>query len=188
MGVRGIYLSNFIHWDEHEQALFVHDQYGFEPTRSPRDRTFNRYAKLDDIHANGVHDYLKYLKFGYGRATDDASTLIRSGLMTREEGVGMVREYDHRRPSDLDLWLNFVDMPETEFMHLVDSQRDPAIWRRRQMDLGEHLTGSETMLTARRQQTCACHKEPTKIGSFPKVVYDLTDARWLTEYDEYKLL
>ena len=25
-------------------------------------------SNLDDMHENGVHDYLKFVKFGYGRA------------------------------------------------------------------------------------------------------------------------
>ena len=32
-----------------------------------RKRSFLLYDKLED-HANEVHDYLKHLKFGYGRA------------------------------------------------------------------------------------------------------------------------
>ena len=71
-------------------------------------------AKLEDIHADGAHDYLKYLKFGYGRGTDDASNEIRHGRMTREEGIAMVKKYDSVRPSDLDIWLRFVGMSEEE--------------------------------------------------------------------------
>ena len=83
IGLRGIYLSNYISWNAYENAEFMINNYGFEPIDGPRDRTFNQYDKLEDA-ANGTHDYLKYLKFGYGRATDDASTEIRHGRMTRE--------------------------------------------------------------------------------------------------------
>jgi len=98
-------------------------RYGFGTAKSPRDRTFNLYAKLEDCHANGAHDYLKYLKFGYGRATDDASTMIRQGFITREEGIDYVRRHDHIRPRDLDIWLNFANMSEKEFMSYVDPMR-----------------------------------------------------------------
>jgi hypothetical protein len=63
VGVRGIYLSNYIPWDGRSQAELVIEKLGFE-TAQARERTFNIYAKNDDIHANGLHDYLKYLKFG----------------------------------------------------------------------------------------------------------------------------
>ena len=129
VGVRGIYLSNYIFWNARKQTEFVIEELGFEPARS-RERTFNTYDKLDDIHANGLHDYLKYLKFGYGRTTDDASTEIRHGRMTREQGVEMVAKYDHVRPSDMDIFLRAVDMTEDELIKLVEPMRDPSIWEK----------------------------------------------------------
>ena len=145
VGLRGIYLSNYIRWNARKQTEFMIEKYGFE-TAQERDRTFNLYDKLEDIHANGVHDYLKYLKFGYGRATDDASTEIRHGRMTREDGIRMVMRYDSKRPSDLDLYLKFIGMTEEEFEAIIDHLRDPSIWEKtpdgkwRTMDnIGNHI-------------------------------------------------
>ncbi len=129
VGVRGIYLSNFMPWDGRTQAEFVIEKLGFE-TAQIRDRTFNIYAKTDDIHANGLHDYLKYLKFGYGRATDDASNEVRHGRMTRERAIEMVERYDHVRPSDMDVFLSSVGMAESELLAAIEPMRDPAIWSR----------------------------------------------------------
>jgi N-acetyl sugar amidotransferase len=188
VGVRGIYLNNFLHWNEFEQAVFVHDKYDFQPTKEPRERTFNRWAKLDDIHANGAHDWLKFLKFGYGRATDDASTLIRAGFMSREEGIEMVLRHDAARPSDLDRWLDFVDMSEDEFMACVDPLRDPAIWERngsgewRLLDnVGNHADGP--LVNAARLPL-----KRNALSEFPPGRYDLNDTRWLTEFPDYKYL
>lgn len=129
VGVRGIYLSNFFNWDAKAQAELVIEKYGFEVHRSRRDRTFLLYAKTDD-HANDVHDYLKYLKFGYGRATDDASIEIRHGRMTREEGVEQVMKYDAVRPRTLETYLKFLGVTEEEFYAWVEPMRDPEIWGR----------------------------------------------------------
>lgn len=131
VGVRGIYLSNFISWKAREQTEFIIREIGFA-TALKRERTFNLYDKLDDIHANGLHDYLKYLKFGYGRATDDASTEIRHGRMTREEGIEMVLRYDAVRPSDTDLFLRTAGMSEKELMEIIEPQRDESIWEKTQ--------------------------------------------------------
>ncbi len=127
-GVRGIYMSNYLLWDGRTQAEYVIDKLNFETGRD-RERTFNTYSKLEDIHANGLHDWLKFLKFGYGRATDDASNEIRHGRMTREEGIEMVMKYDAARPSDTDVFLNAVDLTEEELMACVAPMRDPDIWR-----------------------------------------------------------
>ncbi len=129
VGVRGIYLSNYFPWDGREQAEFAIRELGFETAQS-RERTFNFYAKIDDVHANGLHDYLKYLKFGYGRTTDDASQEVRMGRMTRDEAIDLVLRYDHVRPSDTDIFLRAVGMTEAELLALVEKMRDPGIWKR----------------------------------------------------------
>ena len=125
--VRGIYLSNFFYWDAKKQAETMKAEWGFNTVTYKRDRTFNLYAKLDD-HANDVHDYLKYLKFGYGRATDDASMEIRHGRLTREEGQKLVKEYDANEPTSLEHYCDFLGMKGPDFYRLVESMRDPKIW------------------------------------------------------------
>jgi N-acetyl sugar amidotransferase len=126
-GVRGIYMSNFFKWDAKHQAETVMREWDFSPVTYERDRTFNLYAKIED-HANDVHDYLKYLKFGYGRATDDASMEIRHGRMTREEGMEMVKRYDAREPRTLSFYCDLMGIAVEEFYAIVAPMRDPAIW------------------------------------------------------------
>jgi N-acetyl sugar amidotransferase len=128
-GVRGIYLSNFFFWNAKTQAEFMMEIWDFSSIRYKRDRTFNLYAKIED-HANDVHDYLKFLKFGYGRATDDVSTEIRHGRMTREEGIKMVKEYDANEPSTLPTYLEFLGLSKEQFYDLVEPMRDLNIWEK----------------------------------------------------------
>ena len=125
--VRGVYLSNFFYWDAKKQAETMKAEWGFNTVTYKRDRTFNLYAKLDD-HANDVHDYLKYLKFGYGRATDDASMEIRHGRLTREEGQKLVKEYDATEPTSLEHYCDFLGIKGPDFYRLVERMRDPKIW------------------------------------------------------------
>lgn len=129
LDVRGIYLSNFYYWDALKQAKQMKEIYDFALHPGPREKTFILHGKTDD-HANGVHDYLKYLKFGYGRATDDTSTEIRHGRMTREEGIDLVKMYDHVRPKTLNTYLNFLRVSEEEFYRWIEPMRDPDIWER----------------------------------------------------------
>lgn len=48
--------------------------------------------------------------------------------MTREEGIEMVKKYDHVVPSDLYYWLDYVDMGEEKFWETANSFRDPRVW------------------------------------------------------------
>jgi N-acetyl sugar amidotransferase len=127
--VRGIYLSNFICWNAKEQADKMMEKWDFMPIAYERERTFNLHSKIED-HANDVHDFLKYLKFGYGRATDDASMEIRHGRMTREEGIEMVRKYDAREPSTLQTYCDFLCITKKQFYEWVEPMRDKRSWKR----------------------------------------------------------
>ena len=127
VGVRGIFLGNYVPWDGNENAKLAMARYGWEASPEPFDRTYRRISNLDDMHENGVHDYLKYIKFGYGRATDHACKDIRLGMMTREQGIEMVRRYDHVKPRDLQRWLAYVGMTEEEFDRIADTFRDPRV-------------------------------------------------------------
>jgi N-acetyl sugar amidotransferase len=181
LGLKGIYLSNFIQWNENKQAEMMIDLYDFQPAKFPRERTFNLYAKLEDCHANGAHDYLKYLKFGYGRATDDASTLIRANLISREEGVALVKKYDATRPKDLDLWLDFAGMPEEEFLECIDSLRDPSIWKKNAdgtWEVSDSVASSSDV--ADGTSAPENNRELFKEGR-----YYVDDFNWLSEKDGY---
>ncbi len=129
VGVRGIYLSNFFYWDAKQHAELMIKTWDFSPVSYKRDRTFNLYSKIED-HANDIHDYLKFLKFGYGRATDDASMEIRHGRMTREEGAEMIKQYDSKEPSTLNTYLEFLDISKEYFYQLVEPMRDSSIWEK----------------------------------------------------------
>ncbi len=130
VGVRGLYIGNFFKWDPNEHAKMVQEKYGWKPRQTPFERTYRNISNLDDRYENGIHDLLKYVKFGYGRATDHASKDIRMGYMTRDEGIEMVRKYDHVVSSDLYYWLDYVGMSESEFWRVADGFRDPKVWRK----------------------------------------------------------
>ena len=129
VGVRGIYMGNYFKWRPNEQTKLMKEKYGWKASEKPFERTYRTMSNLDDRYENGVHDLLKFIKFGYGRASDHASKDIRTGDMTREEGIEMVRKYDHVVSSDLYHWLDYVDMREEEFWAIADTFRDPRVWR-----------------------------------------------------------
>jgi hypothetical protein len=129
IGVRGIYLGNFVDWDGNKNAQQMMELYDWRPAQQPFERTYRRFSNLDDMHENGLHDYLKFIKFGYGRGSDHACKDIRSGAMTREQGIEMVRKYDAVKPRrDLERWLAYVGMSEDEFDATCDTFRDARVW------------------------------------------------------------
>lgn len=128
LDIRGIHLNNYFEWRPTLQTDLMIELYGWRPASTPFDRTYRSISNLDDMHENGVHDYLKFIKFGYGRCTDHASKDIRAGLLTRAKAIDLVKKYDHVRPKDLVRWLDYVDMTEDQFDRVCDTFRDPRVW------------------------------------------------------------
>ena len=127
-GVRGIAIGNYFKWDPNEHTKLITENYDWKGAEVPFERTYRMMSNLDDRYENGIHDLLKFVKFGYGRGSDHASKDIRTGYMDRDTGIEMVRKYDHVISSDLEYWLKYVDMTENEFWETADSFRDPRVW------------------------------------------------------------
>lgn len=125
--IRGIYLSNYIEWNALKQAQSMVERWNFSGIRYKRNRTFNLYSKIED-HANDVHDYLKFLKFGYGRCTDDVSTEIRHGRLRRESGLQLIEEYDEVTPDSLDFYCDYLEISRTQFYEFINPMRDRRVW------------------------------------------------------------
>lgn len=129
--LKGIYIGNFIKWDPNSQTKLIMEKYDWESARQPFERTYRTFSNLDDMHENGIHDYMKWIKFGYGRCSDHASKDIRTGYMSRGKAIEMVKKYDHVKPyRDLNRWLDYVGMTENEFDETADSFRDKRVWNK----------------------------------------------------------
>lgn len=139
------YLGFYLKW--HPQACYYYcvENCGFEPCPERNAGTYSRYASLDD-KIDDFHFYTTFIKFGIGRATYDASQEIRSGDITREEGVRLVKKFDGEYPTrfedDLFSYLsitkreygNIADyfeypiMNREYFKQMVDAHRSPHLW------------------------------------------------------------
>jgi N-acetyl sugar amidotransferase len=128
VGVRGLYLSNYVRWDAKKQHELMIKTYGYES--AVQQRTFNTYEDVHCFHSAGVHDYIKYLKYGYSKVTDHATREIRLKRMTREEGIAQVLKYTEHKPADLPLFLDWIGIDESEFFNCVGDRRDAQIWCR----------------------------------------------------------
>lgn len=130
VGVRGIYLNNYIRWDSKAQHELMIEKFGYES--GPQQRTFDTYNDVDCFHYSGLHDYIKYLKHGYGKVTDHATREIRLRRMTREQGIEMVRRYADRMPTDIALHAEWLGISAAELLDEVEQWRNPLQWERTQ--------------------------------------------------------
>ena len=126
VGVRGIYLSNYIRWDSKKQHEDMIEKFGYESKL--QQRTFNTYEDVHCVHSAGIHDYIKFLKLGFSKVTDHACREIRLKRMTREQGIEMVKRYSNIIPDDLEVFLDWLEISYEEFFSYVENKRDRRIW------------------------------------------------------------
>ena len=124
VGVTGLFLGHYLPWDGYTNALLAQAN-GFETFPTVVEGSVVNYENLDN-QQHGIHDYFKFLKFGFSRATDIASLHIRRGRMTRDQGLQIVRERDGKFPwSYLGKPLNEILRPlglsVDEFVEICDS-------------------------------------------------------------------
>jgi len=127
-GLRGIFMGNYVYWDANKH-LEISKKMGFKENPEPYERTYRRFSNVDDIHENGIKDYLKFIKFGYGRCTDHTSKDIRLGAMTRKAGIELIKKHDHiKTKKSLDYFLKMTNMSEDQFDLIADKFRDNRVW------------------------------------------------------------
>ncbi len=109
------YVGYYLKW--HPQACYYYsvEHGGFQasPERTPG--TYSKYNSIDD-RIDDLHYLTTGIKFGIGRASYDAAQEIRSGDITRGEGVALVKRFDHEYPERfIDEMFRYLSLPQSEF-------------------------------------------------------------------------
>ncbi len=121
VGVTGIFLGHYFFWDARKQLEIV-KKFGFSVKEDgPVEGTYTNYENLDE-KMHGLHDYLKFVKYGFGRATDHACIDIRNNRITREEGFVLVNQYDGKYPHyGVSEFVKYSGMTKDEVDEVIDS-------------------------------------------------------------------
>ncbi|WP_269467184.1 hypothetical protein [Vibrio vulnificus] len=123
VGVTGIFLGYYFPWDGYNNTLLA-QAYGFESYPTPTEGSLVNYENLDNYY-HRIHDYFKYIKYGFGRATDQANNHIRRGRLARKDIVDFLKHNDGAYPSvylnrSLESVLKEIDLSKEEFDEICD--------------------------------------------------------------------
>ena len=123
VGVTGLYLGYYIPWDGYSNAL-VAQGHGFESYPKPVEGSLVSYENLDN-HQTGIHDYFKFLKYGFARATDQACLHVRRGRLQRGDAIQLMRKLDGKFPwtylgKPIEETLAEIGMTLEEFIRICD--------------------------------------------------------------------
>lgn len=145
VGTEVHYLGYYLKWHPQSCYYYAVEHGGFQasPERTPG--TYSKYNSIDD-RIDDFHYYTTWIKFGIGRATYDAAQEVRSGDITREEGVALVKRFDGEFPERFaDEIFEYLSLPadqfgeasrqfeqpimdRTYFERLTDQFRSPHLW------------------------------------------------------------
>lgn len=117
-------------WDSYRNYVVAKEFCGLTEKPEGNSGTFTNFAQNDQA-LYSLHAYLMYLKFGFGRATQDAGIEIRRGAMTREQAINLVRMFDNQYPYDfIDLYLNYYEMEKEEFDFVLDTYANKDLFKK----------------------------------------------------------
>lgn len=122
-GTTGIFLGYYMPWDGYSNVLLA-QAFGFESYKQPTETGMVNYENLDN-HQAGIHEYFKWLKFGFGRVSDQASLHIRRNRITRADGMKIVKEREGNFPwtylgKPIEDILKPIDVSIDEFIKICD--------------------------------------------------------------------
>ncbi|MEF2144721.1 MAG: N-acetyl sugar amidotransferase [Desulfovibrionaceae bacterium] len=122
------FMGSYFRWDS-EEHLRIARTHGFETLPGSSEGTYRTYVGIDE-KINRIHQYMKVLKLGYGRATDHACEDIRAGRLTREQARPLVRRHDLEPLSSyyVDDFLEFIGMDRERFDEVMESYRNRDVW------------------------------------------------------------
>ncbi|MEB3828474.1 N-acetyl sugar amidotransferase [Phormidium sp. CCY1219] len=123
VGVTGLFLGYYLPWDGYQNALYA-QAHGFQTYHKPVEGSLVNYENLDN-YQTGIHDYFKFLKYGFGRATDLACLHIRRGRLSREDAIKLVKMHDGKFPwvylgCPIEEILKDIDLTLEEFIQTCD--------------------------------------------------------------------
>ncbi len=122
VGVTGLFLGYFEAWDSERNVKLVEQRGWNRNPTGPVDGAYNDIENLDCKWIGGLHDYMKFIKFGYGRATDQLCIEIRAGRMTRSQAIDeLAASSEGLVPQTYtDDFLNYLGISDEEFHQNLD--------------------------------------------------------------------
>lgn len=130
VGVTGLFLGYYLPWNAF-QHIEQMKRLGWNANPDgPVEGAYYNFENLDCKWIAGLHDYMKFLKYGYGRATDQLCIEIRHGRISRDEAIRIVRKYEGQVPRKyLPDFLRFVGCTDEEFFRTLDRFTNKKIFK-----------------------------------------------------------
>jgi hypothetical protein len=116
--VKSLPLGKYEPWDVREHVAIIKEELGWQEDELESGMPGLTYEKIECMF-DGIRDYIKYLKRGFSRITHLTTLDIRHGRLKRDEALEMIRNYEHRKPQSLPVFLEYLGISEKDFNEIV---------------------------------------------------------------------
>ena len=118
IGYKSLCYGNFVNWDPVKQTDLIKKELNWQEDEvegMPKEFSMEKI----ECKVNGIRDWLKYIKRGFGRTAQSVAREIRLGKMTKEQGKILVDKRHALKPKSLEYFLKIMNINEKEFMDIV---------------------------------------------------------------------
>ncbi|MDB4210954.1 N-acetyl sugar amidotransferase [Ascidiaceihabitans sp.] len=132
VGVTGLFLGYFERWDTKRNTDVCCSLGWNRNPDGPIEGAYNDIENLDCKWIGGLHDYMKFIKYGYGRATDQLCIEIRAKRMDRKQAINAL----HASSEGKIPWkyvpdfLEYLNITEADFLKNLDKFTNKMIFAR----------------------------------------------------------
>lgn len=124
------FFSYYKKWNFHDNYYYAVKNSTFKPSGTRLEGSYDKYASMDD-KIDWLHFYTFFVKFGMGRATAATDQEIRSGVITRDEGISLVKRFDGEFPSKYYKdCLEYMNISSKEFNEVIEKARPNHLWKK----------------------------------------------------------
>lgn len=143
-GGMGLFMGYYFNWNVPENFKKI-ESIGWRRRRGRIEISYTDHEKLD-CYSISLHDYLKYCKYGFGRATDSACIDIRNGVISREQGVRLAERYDGGYPKEcIERYCEHFKLSREEFDKICDGFTNKVLFERNDKGFVRDIDGSLVM-------------------------------------------
>ena len=126
-------MKNGIVWE----ILIYQKKNGFSEFKPNVEGCYFNFEKIDN-YQHGIHDYFKFLKYGFGRATDQLNIAIRMNEMTRAQALSIVKKIDGKVDNkNLVDFADYLGIKKDELTAIINSFVNHSIFKKD--DKGEFI-------------------------------------------------
>ena len=119
-GISCIFYGGYFKWEPNKHTEFV-KKFGWKARKNPQAGSYLKTENCD-MQFIDIRERIKFLKYGYGRTTDQLNILIRQKKITRPKALKIAKKIDGKADNkNIKKFCNYIGISITKYENIMDS-------------------------------------------------------------------